>query len=60
MENEKLLTVEDVANYLQLNNATIRGLARNGKIQGVKIERDWRFKKESIDNYIESLKNNEQ
>ena len=44
---DQLLTVEDVADYLQLKAETIRLMARKKKIPALKIGKVWRFR--SID-----------
>ena len=43
-EKEKLLTVKDVAEYLQLDEHTIYRMARRGEIPAYKVAGQWRFK----------------
>lgn len=50
-ENE-IMTVKQVAQYLQMDEHTIYKLARAGKIPSIKIAGQWRFKKEIIDRWI--------
>jgi excisionase family DNA binding protein len=54
-----LMTVEEVAEYLQLHPLTVRRLARENKIPFFKLGRQWRAQKELLDQWIEeqSLKN---
>ena len=54
-----LMTVEEVAEYLQLHPLTVRRLARESKIPFFKLGRQWRAKKELLDQWIEeqSMKN---
>jgi len=54
-EKEKeIMTVKQVAEYLQMDEHTIYKLARSGQIPSIKIAGQWRFKKEVIDKWIES------
>ncbi len=50
-ENE-IMTVKQVAEYLQMDEHTIYKLARSCQIPSVKIAGQWRFKKEVIDKWI--------
>jgi excisionase family DNA binding protein len=52
-EKEKeIMTVEQAAEYLQMDEHTIYKLSRSGKIPAIKIAGQWRFKKEVIDKWI--------
>ena len=52
-EKEKeIMTVKQVAEYLQMDEHTIYKLARSGQIPSIKIAGQWRFKKEVIDKWI--------
>ncbi|HPO35362.1 MAG TPA: helix-turn-helix domain-containing protein, partial [Syntrophales bacterium] len=45
-EKEKeIMTVKQVAEYLQMDEHTIYKLARSGQIPAIKIAGQWRFKK---------------
>ncbi len=50
-ENE-IMTVQEVAEYLRLNEMTIYKLAQEGKLPALKIGRSWRFKKGLIDEWF--------
>ena len=54
MEEERLLTVQDVANYLQLKNTTIYHWIKDGKIPAIKIGGVWRFRPDDIEEWIGS------
>ncbi len=43
-----MLSVEDVADFLQLDPATVRSLARRGELPGVKLGKHWRFLRDEI------------
>jgi excisionase family DNA binding protein len=49
MLDDKILTVEEVAEYLRLNKQTVTRMASRGELPGLKIGRHWRFRKSDID-----------
>ncbi len=52
-----LMTVEEVAAYLQLKPETIRAMTRRGQLPGLKVgTRRLRFRKTDIDAWLESCK----
>ena len=53
---KKWLTLEQVADYLQMSTSSIYKMAHAGKIPGYKVGRQWRFKIEEIDKWIEKNK----
>jgi excisionase family DNA binding protein len=53
---EKLLTIEQIAEKLQISDTTLYKLARSGKIPAIKVGNQWRFKMEDIDRWLESQK----
>lgn len=58
MEKE-IMTVSQVAEYLQLSEMTTYKLVQEGKIPGFKIGRHWRVKRDDLDEFIERLKKGE-
>lgn len=57
-KNKDIMTVQEVAEYLRLNEMTIYRLARAGEIPALKIGRNWRFKKELIDEWFRQAAGN--
>ena len=49
---DKWLTVEQIAEYLQMSMSSIYKKAQNGKIPAYKVGRQWRFKKAEIDQWV--------
>ena len=49
---DKLWTVKEVDEYLQLDEHTIYRMARKGEIPAYKIAGKWRFKKEMIEEWL--------
>ena len=52
MVEKEIMTVKQIAQYLQMDEHTIYRLARAGQIPAIKIAGQWRFKKEVIDKWI--------
>jgi excisionase family DNA binding protein len=47
-----LMTLEEVCEWLQIDNQTIRRLARIGQIPGLKIGKAWRFNREELAKWV--------
>lgn len=54
---EVVLTVRELADYLKMKPITIYKHASEGKLPGFKVGSHWRFKRETIDNWIASQEN---
>ena len=52
-DSPEILTVKQLASYLQMDEHTIYRLAKSGKIPAIKIGAKLRFKKDLIDKWIE-------
>lgn len=48
-----LMTVDEVAEYLNMHPLTIRRLARENKLPAFKLGRQWRVKRELLDEWLE-------
>lgn len=46
--DDPLWTVDDVADYLQLQPETIRSMARRGELPALKLGKVWRFYRHAI------------
>jgi len=49
----QLLTLQELAIYLHLDEQTVSKLVTAGKIPSLQVERQWRFKRSAIDAWIE-------
>jgi PTS system nitrogen regulatory IIA component len=49
----QLLTMHELAAYLHLDEATVGKLVMSGKIPSIQVDRQWRFKRQAIDQWIE-------
>jgi len=50
---DEIMTVEELVKYLKTGVTTIYNLAQQGKIPGTKVENQWRFRKEKIDEWLD-------
>lgn len=49
---EKLMTLEEVSEFLRLSVHPIYKIAQKGKIPALKVGKKWRFRKEDIDKWL--------
>ena len=49
----QLLTMHELAAYLHLDEATVSKLVMAGKIPSLQVDKQWRFKRQAIDAWIE-------
>lgn len=48
----EVLTLDELAEYLQLSKSTLYKIAQAGKLPGQKIGKRWRFHKAAIDKWL--------
>ena len=49
------MTLQEVAEYLQLSKDMIYRLAQNGRIPASKVGSRWRFRRERVDHWMEDM-----
>jgi len=54
----KVMTLEEVAQFLHVHPSTVYRLLRTHKIPAFKMGSDWRFNQESIDRWIKEREAN--
>jgi len=54
---EKLMTLSQLAEYLQLGKSTVYKMVQKGEIPGIKIANQWRFDKKEIEKWVKEQKN---
>ena len=54
---EKLMDFKDAKRYLNTSRATLYRLIQAKKIPATKMGRQWRFKKERLDKWLEAHEN---
>jgi len=55
----EIMTLEQLAEYLQVSYQTVYKMVRNKEIRAVKVGRSYRVRKEDVDAYFENSKNDE-
>ena len=50
----QVMTIDDLAAYLQVAKSTPYKLAREGKVPGQKVGKHWRFSKEAVDRWLQT------
>ncbi|MCK4420963.1 helix-turn-helix domain-containing protein [candidate division WOR-3 bacterium] len=50
---DKWLTLDQIAEYLQMSTSSIYKMAQAGKIPAYKVGRQWRFKRKEIDRWVQ-------
>lgn len=51
-ESPEVMTIDDLAQYLQLSKSSLYKLAQEGRVPGQKVGRHWRFHKPAIDAWL--------
>lgn len=47
-----VLTLEQAAEYLQLNPRTVYDMARKGELPAVKVRNKWRFSRRALEEWV--------
>lgn len=47
-----VLTIDQLADYLQIPKSTLYKLVQEGKVPGKKVGRQWRFHREAVDIWL--------
>ncbi len=55
----EIMTISQVAEYFQISEMTTYKLVQEGSIPGFKLGRNWRIKRDDLDEFIEKLKRGE-
>ena len=50
---DSVLTINELAVYLKIAKSTLYKLAQEGKVPGQKVGRHWRFRRETIDRWLD-------
>jgi len=49
---EKLMSIKELAEYLNMNKMTVYKLAREGKLPAFKVASEWRFRRDLVDKWL--------
>ena len=55
----QVLTIEEASKYLRIPLSSLYKLAQDGKIPCQKVGRHWRFRKETIDHWLDENRSTE-
>ena len=53
----QVMTIDDLAAYLQVAKSTLYKLAQEGKVPGQKVGKHWRFHRAAIDQWLQERSN---
>jgi len=53
VNQDNVLTIEELAVYLKISKSSLYKLAQAGKLPGQKIGKHWRFRKVAVDRWLE-------
>jgi excisionase family DNA binding protein len=53
-DSNALLTVQQVADYLQLNESTVYQWAQQGRLPAIKLGGRWRFRRDDIETWLDA------
>ena len=51
---DAMMTIEEVARYLKLKHQTVYKWAQENQIPGAKFGKEWRFRRRTLDQWIDS------
>jgi excisionase family DNA binding protein len=54
MNQDEILTLEEVAKYLKLQPQTVYKWAQDGTIPGAKLGKEWRFRRRILDEWVDN------
>ena len=52
-KKQEVLTIAELSEYLKIPKSTVYKLCQEGKIPGQKVGRHWRFRRETIDQWLD-------
>jgi len=53
LNNDSVMTIDDLSAYLKIAKSTLYKLAQKGKLPGQKVGRHWRFRRRTIDRWLD-------
>ena len=52
-DHDQVLTIEELAAYLKVSKSTLYKLVQEGTVPGQKVGKHWRFRRETIDQWLD-------
>lgn len=59
VQQEPIFTLDDLATYLRVSKSTLYKLVQEGKVPGHKVGKHWRFRRETIDQWLDENREKE-
>jgi len=53
-KKQEILTIGELSEYLKIPRSTLYKLCQEGRIPSQKVGRHWRFRKDTIDKWLDS------
>lgn len=50
---KKIMNIDGLSKYLDVSKSTLYKLAQEGKVPGQKVGKHWRFRKETVDKWLD-------
>lgn len=57
MDNNDILKIEDVMEYLNIGKNTIYGLLQSGELKAFRIGKLWKIPRKAVEEYVEKAMN---
>ena len=57
MDNNDILRIEDVMEYLNIGKNTIYGLLQSGELKAFRIGKLWKIPRKAVEEYVEKAMN---
>ena len=51
---DNVLTIDELSAYLKIPKSSLYKLVQEGKLPGTKVGRHWRFRRETIDRWLDA------
>jgi len=52
-KTQQVLTIDELSDYLRISKSSLYKLAQDGKVPGQKVGRHWRFRRDTIDRWLD-------
>ena len=52
MQPKEVMTIDELAEYLQVSKSSLYKLSQDGKVPGQKVGKHWRFHRETVDQWL--------
>ena len=53
-EPDEVMSISELAGYLKVSRSTLYKLVQEGRLPGQKVGRHWRFRRETIDRWLDA------